>query len=292
MIYVTGLSGFVGSSFQEKFNLNTIIKSGRGDLFDLDSVYAVIHLAGISEDRSSSFSFNEYFKVNTEYTIDLFNEFLDSNAEIFIFLSSVKAVSNDFEGELTEVSIPNPSSDYGKSKLLAENYILSKEIPFNKKVFILRPCVIYGPKMNKNLNLLYKFVSYDIPWPLGAFENKRSFCSIDNLLFILKCLLEDKDIPSGVYNVSDDDPLSTNELIRLISQAQNRKAKIWNMSRIWIKLVARFGDIVFSPFNSDRLIKLTSSFVVNNSKIKAAIGKPLPVKSREGLFNTFKSFNS
>jgi len=141
------------------------------------------------------------------------------------------------------------------------------------------------------LNLLYKIISKSIPWPLGAFDNKRSFCSIDNLMFIFKELIEREDIPSGIYNVADDEPLSTNELIGLIAQSQNRRPKLWNISKKFIEGVASIGDKLHLPLNTERLHKLTSSYVVSNAKIKTAIGKPLPVSSREGLLKTFKSFN-
>jgi nucleoside-diphosphate-sugar epimerase len=150
--------------------------------------------------------------------------------------------------------------------------------------------MIHGPENKGNLNLLYKLVSKGIPWPLGSFENKRSFCSIDNLMFIIKELIEREDIPSGIYNVADDVPLSTNELIGLIAQSQNRHPKLWNISKKFIEKIARIGDKFRLPLNSERLQKLTSSYVVSNAKIKAAIGKPLPVSSRDGLMNTFKSF--
>ena len=206
-------------------------------------------------------------------------------------LSSVKAVADQVEGVLTEQDHPNPITHYGKSKLLAEEYIFSKEIPKGKRVFVLRPCMIHGPCNKGNLTLLYKLVSKKIPWPLGAFENMRSFCSIDNLMFIFNELIEREDIPSGIYNVADDEPLSTNELIGLIAQSQNRNPKLWNISKKFIVGVASIGDKLHLPLNSERLHKLTSSYVVNNVKIKAAIGKPLPVSSREGLLKTFKSFN-
>jgi nucleoside-diphosphate-sugar epimerase len=139
--------------------------------------------------------------------------------------------------------------------------------------------------------LLYKIVSQNIPWPLGAFQNKRSFCSIDNLMFIFKELIERTDIPSGIYNVSDDEPISTNELINLIAQSQNRKPNVWKISKVLIEGVTSIGDKLHLPLNTERLQKLTSSYVVSNAKIKAAIGKPLPVSSREGLLKTFKSFS-
>ncbi len=98
----------------------------------------------------------------------------------------------------------------------------------DKKVYILRPCMIHGPGNKGNMNLLYKIQQKGLPWPLGAFENKRSFCSIDNLLFVVKQLI-DKEIETSIYQVADDDALSTNELIRLIAGSQNKKARIWNI---------------------------------------------------------------
>jgi len=175
---------------------------------------------------------------------------------------------------------------------LAEQYIFSKEIPEGKRVYVLRPCMIHGPGNNGNLKLLYKIVLKSIPWPLGAFENKRSFCSIDNLLFVINELIEREDVPSGIYNIADDEPLSTNEIIGLFAQSQNSKPKIWKISRSLIEKAARFGDKLHLPFNSERLHKLTSSYVVSNAKLKVALGKPLPVSSREGLIKTFKSFQN
>jgi len=92
--------------------------------------------------------------------------------------------------------------------------------------------------------------------------------------------------------VADDEPLSTNELIGLIAESQDRSPEIWNISKKIILSVASIGDMLHLPLNTERLHKLTSSYVVSNAKIKSAIGKPLPVSSREGLLQTFKSFNS
>jgi nucleoside-diphosphate-sugar epimerase len=111
-------------------------------------------------------------------------------------------------------------------------------------------------------------------------------------MFIIKELIEREDIPSGIYNVADDEPLSTNELIGLMAQSQNRNPKLWNISKKFIEGVATIGDKLHLPLNTERLQKLTSSYLVSNAKIKAAIGKPLPVSSREGLMKTFQSFQN
>ena len=201
-ISITGCTGFIGSSVLQYFRNEKILKSKRGEEFNLDRTSIIIHLAGKAHEVKNTSSSEEYYRVNTELTKKVFDAFLQSDATIFVTLSSVKAVADSVIGELTEDVSPNPISHYGKSKLLAEQYILSKQIPEGKRVYILRPCMIHGPGNKGNLNLLYKIVSKGLPWPLGAFENKRSFCSIDNVCFIIKELIEREDIPSGVYNVA------------------------------------------------------------------------------------------
>ncbi len=292
MIYLTGASGFVGKSVLNHFGSSFVNVSKRGDEYKIDSSSVVIHLSGKAHDLKNTSKSGEYYQVNTELTKKVFDAFLASKAKIFITLSTVKAVADDVQCVLTEEHNPNPITHYGKSKLLAEQYIFSKEIPRGKRVYVLRPCMIHGPGNKGNLNLLYKIVCKNIPWPLGAFDNLRSFCSIDNLMFIFKELIEREDIPSGIYNLADDEPLSTNELIYLMGQSQNRKPKLWRISKGLIESVASIGDKLHLPLNTERLKKLTSSYVVSNAKIKIAIGKPLPISSSEGLLKTFSSFNT
>jgi nucleoside-diphosphate-sugar epimerase len=291
-IYITGSSGFIGSSVLNYFGSEKFIQSKRGVDFNFEPASSVIHLAGKAHDLKNTSNPDEYYQVNTELSKKVFDAFLASDAKVFITLSSVKAVADEVDGELTEEHIPNPITHYGKSKLLAEQYILSKEIPEGKRVFILRPCMIHGPGNKGNLNLLYQLVSKGIPWPLGAFENKRSFCSIDNLMFIFKELIEREDIPSGVYNVADDEALSTNEVVSILAQSQDRKPKIWKVSKDLIQSLAKLGDVLRLPLTSDRLQKLTESYVVSNQKIKSAIGKDFPVSAKDGLFKTFNSFHA
>ena len=290
-IFLTGSTGFVGKKLLNFLSFYKFKNYYRGD-----SVYikenVVINLAGKAHDLKNVLAPDEYYRVNTDLTKEVFNAFLASDAKVFITLSSVKAVADEVNEELKEEHIANPITHYGKSKFLAEQYILSKGIPIGKRVYVLRPCMIHGPGNKGNLNLLYKIVSKNIPWPLGAFANKRSFCSIENLLFIIKELIERVDIPSGIYNVADDEPISTNELICLIAQSQNRKPKLLRISKGLIEFLAAIGETLHLPLNTERLQKLTSSYVVSNAKIKAAIGKSLPISSRDGLLKTFKSFNS
>ena len=289
-IFISGSSGFVGVNLVKYLdNIYNLDKYQKNSDIKLNHEI-VIHLAGKAHDIKNISSSNDYYQVNTELTKDIFDAFLESNSKVFITLSSVKAVADEVDGELTEDFIPNPITHYGKSKLLAEQYILSQVIPDGKRVYILRPCMIHGPGNKGNLNLLYSLVSKGFPWPLGSFINSRSYLSIENLCFIIKELIDREDIPSGVYNVADDVPLPTNEVIKMIAASKGKKARILYLSQNLIKLLSCVGDSLKLPLNSERLQKLTESYVVSNAKIKTALGKPLPVSSKEGLMRTFQSF--
>ena len=301
-ILITGSTGFVGQNWiaygkskcpnwqYNLLNRNDLYKTNIADYFV--GIDIVLHFAGKAHDLKNTTAPEEYYQVNTEVTKKLFDAFLVSETKVFIKLSSVKAVADQVEGELVEEHIPDPVTHYGKSKFLAEEYILSKSIPKGKRVFILRSCMIHGPGNKGNLNLLYKLVSKGIPWPLGSFDNKRSFCSIENLCFVIKELIEREDISSGIYNIADNEPVSTNQLIQLISIAQNKKPIIYNIPKRVIYLIAKLGAVLHLPLNTERLRKLTETYLVSNQKLLSILGKELPISSREGLIKTFQSFNS
>ena len=289
-IFLTGSSGLVGKNIISYFGkLIPINEYKRGSVINIQEDF-VIHLAAKAHDLKKVNSETDYYLVNTELTKQVFNSFISSNAKVFITLSSVKAVADELDCELTEEHFPNPVTHYGKSKLNAEEYILSNQIPHGKRVYILRPCMIHGPGNKGNLNLLYKIVSKGLPWPLGSFENKRSFCSIENLCFIINELIENDKIPSGIYNVSDDEPISTNEIIKLIALNNKRKYYIWKIPKLIIYTISKLGDLLKLPINTENLNKLTENYIVSNNKILQAINKSLPLGSKEGLIITFNSF--
>ena len=303
MILITGVSGFLGSNLnnylrnKEKKVMgvsrspkNIEVDYNKIDRTLLNSVSCFIHLAGKAHDFRKTSDPEGYYTANTELTKKLFNQFLDSDCEVFIYMSSVKAVADKPTVILTETELPIPKTHYGKSKLLSENYILSKKLPLNKRVYILRPCMIHGKGNKGNLNILYKVVSKRIPWILGAFNNKRSYCSIENLLFIINEIIDNQHIPNGIYNVADDQSLSTNDIVALIADSQSKKPVIWDIPMTLIKIIAKIGDYLPLPLNSERLAKLTESYEVSNKKIRGVIRNPLPINSKEGMRTTFNSF--
>ena len=293
-IIITGATGFVGKNLSKflKEKGHHISPLSLRKAWELDqNAEAIIHLAGKAHDTKNTSAEKEYFEINTELTKKLFEEFQKTPAQDFIYFSSVKATADTVEGFLDESHTSNPQTPYGKSKLEAEEFLLSQKLPENKRLFIIRPCMIHGPGNKGNLNLLYKFVQKGIPYPLAAFENKRSFLSIDNLNFLILEMLSNKNVGSGIYNFADDEVLSTNELVKLIANTSGKKEKLWKISSKLISATAKMGDVMKLPLNSERLKKLTENYWVSNQKIKNALGiDQLPVSASEGLEKTIKSF--
>ena len=150
--------------------------------------------------------------------------------------------------------------------------------------------MIHGPGNKGNLNLLYNVVSKGIPWPLGAFDNRRTFTSVENVCFAVKGLLTE-NVASGIYNMGDDEALSTNELIEEICKSLGKKAHIWRLPKGLMNGVAKVGGWLHLPLNPLRMQKLTENYVVSNAKIKAALGiDRMPVRARDGLIDTIRSF--
>ena len=284
---MTGCHGFVGSNLIESLAPNyEIIRWNVREDKPLPECDAMIHLAGLAHDTKNATEPERYFAINTEITKKMFDRFLESGAKKFIFFSSIKAQDVD--------------TPYAQSKRRAEDYIRSKfqdlssqdlrneraklEVKFHDKhVYILRPCMIHGKGNKGNLNLLVKWVKKGSPWPLAAFENKRSFASIDNVIFIVNELIK-RDIPSSIYDICDDEAVSTNELIGLICQCMGKKAHLWRIPQGLMKVLARVGDVLYLPLNMERLEKLTKNYIVSNEAIKLVLGvERMPVEAKEGL---------
>lgn len=200
-IIITGASGFVGKNLSRhlKENQHEVVEiSLRNENWTLDkSSDVVIHLAGKAHDTKNISKEIDYYLVNTELTKAVFDKFLNSGIRDFFYFSSVKAVADTVDGILDEDATPNPKTPYGKSKLEAERYLLSKQLPDGKRLFIIRPCMIHGSGNKGNLNLLYQIIKKGIPWPLVNFDNRRSFLSIDNLQFIINEMINTISTPSG-----------------------------------------------------------------------------------------------
>lgn len=313
-VLITGVDGFVGANLKtyltqfEQYQVHGLLRHKTDkpqfvnlhyihDFSDLEPLKqipfdVVIHLAGKAHDLKKVSLPEAYYQDNTELTKTVFDFFEQSNAKKFIYLSSVKAVADEVNGILSEDAMPNPLTHYGKSKRQAETYLIRK-FSEEKLIYILRSCMIHGAKSKGNLQLLYKLVQKGIPYPLATFQNKRSILSIDNLCFVMHELITQNNVESGIYNIADDTPLSTNRMVEIMAKALNKKPRLWYIPPAIIRTIAKIGDI-FDPFplNSERLQKLTESYVVDNTKIIKALDKKLPITAEDGLMKTIQALNN
>jgi len=310
-VLLTGASGFIGSSLVgylkntapnlRYFRLAKTIPSATPSEFDatiswsdlstewLDQnhIHAVVHLAGLAHAEVGLYSEEDYERVNFKLTKDIYDAFLDSReGKKFIFMSTVKAVRDQLGEEvLTETTKPEPTTPYGVAKLKAEQYISSNKRS-GKEVYILRPCMVYGPGNKGNMDLLVGLLSKDIPFPLGAFQNQRSFLYIENLCFAFRYILESKVDP-GVYNLADPNAISTVDLVTYLKNCLRSSSPIWKVPKPFIRLLAAVGDVLPIPLNSSRLEKLTENYPVDSSLIARQWGSPWPFTTEQGIKKTF-----
>jgi nucleoside-diphosphate-sugar epimerase len=312
-ILITGINGFVGKRLAEYLsalpeteiyglvrrssNIDQLAEISIKEFFYYEdpsfwkkhSFHAVVHCAGKAHDLAKTSDAKAYDTINFELTKSIFEGYRPSSSNKFIFLSSVKAVADTVDGVLDENAVPNPKTPYGISKIKAENYL--KQSISTHSVYIIRPCVIYGPGNKGNLDLLYQLVKRRIPYPLGAYNNERSFLYIDNLCFAIAEII-DKNIPSGIYHAADNGYLSTKELTMLIGEAINKKPVIINLPKFMVNALAVAGNYLHLPLNSERLGKLTENYRVDNQKLIKALGKNLPYETHQALKETFSDLKT
>lgn len=240
------------------------------DKIDWSQIEAVVHLAGKAHDTKHVTKPQVYFDVNVGLTQKLFNA-CGNCVKTFIYFSSIKAIDGD--------------TPYAQSKREAEKWLGDRAI-------ILEPAMIHGPGNKGNLNLLFAVVKHGLPWPLAAFENRRSFTSIGNACAVVDELCKGS-IPNGIYPLCDDEAISTNRLIELIASTTGKTANLWHLPKGLMRFIAKAGDVFHLPLNSERLGKLTGNAFVDNSKLKTALGwMHMPIRAEDGLRTTLLSFSS
>ncbi|HQQ96806.1 MAG TPA: NAD-dependent epimerase/dehydratase family protein [Cyclobacteriaceae bacterium] len=311
-ILITGASGFVGRGLLEYLSdksdttlfvhsrsrewISKLTFAGRiipldvctTEILNVNNIDCVIHLAGIAHDLDGKYTPADYEKVNTQGTIQMFDAFNKSTARVFVFMSSIKAAVDTAETPVDEDVVPAPTTPYGKSKQNAEAGLLAYSMPPGKFLYILRPVMIHGKGNKGNLNLLYRYVQYGLPYVFGAYDNQRSFLTADNLNFIIHRIMQGS-YPSGVYHVCDDAPFSTTELISIIAHNMDRSPRIWSLPKRIIEPLFSLSSALGIPASRYKT-KLTESLVASNARIKKVLGVDLPVSAHEGLSRTLKSF--
>ena len=293
-VSIVGASGFLGQHLvREIDNAMGVSLRNKTWIDDVSNSDIIINLVGKAHDHNGTATKNDFYFANVELTKNIFNEFLKSKAQILIHVSSIAAVE-EYESlnPLEEDHPCRPFSHYGKSKREAEDWLLKQSLPNNKKIIILRPPMVHGAGDKGNLGLLYKLISKGVPYPLMCFQNRRSFLSIENLVYFMKEIIaKNVNLNSGIYHIADDETISTKEIIEIIKNVKNKKILDFSISPTLIKTIAKIGDIIPLTLNTKRLEKMTGNLEVSNQKIKNALGiTQLPISAKKGIEITIKSF--
>ena len=268
---ILGSSGFIGQNLIKR-NPNSEGVSLRDGNWknQISDAEVIINLVGKAHDHKGTATEQDFRYANVDLAKEIFNEFLKSNAKLLIHISSI-AAQEEFESSkpLKEENQCHPFSSYGKTKREAEEWLLQQNLPEKKKLIILRPPMVHGEGDKGNLGLLYKLISKGIPYPLASFDNKRSFISIDNFSYFINQIIENKELlENGIYHISDDEAVSTKEIIEIIKKVENNNTLNLSLPKVLVKFLAKIGDIIPLPLNTKRLKKMTGNLEVSNQKIK------------------------
>lgn len=242
-VLIAGANSYIGTSFEKYINEN-FSKDYQVDTIDMidgswrDKSFAgydvVYHVAGIAHQKETKENAHMYYEINRDLAIEVAKKAKNDGVKQFIFLSSMSVYGMDI-GVITKETRPNPKTNYGKSKLQAEEQIVGlRDEKF--KICVLRPPMVYGEGCKGNYNAIIKLVKKFPLFP--RVNNKRSMVHIDNLvLFVKKAIDEELD---GLYFPQDKEYVRTIDLARKIAKQENKK--------VYFSLLLGLIVIIFRPF--------------------------------------------
>jgi nucleoside-diphosphate-sugar epimerase len=246
-ILVTGASGFIGSHL-----CPALAAAGHELRASVEGCDAVVHLANIAHTSARP---ADLHRVNVAGTLAQAQAALAAGARRFVYLSSIKAA--------------HPDDVYGRAKSIAEQGLLQLE---GLDAVILRPPLVYGPRVKANFLALMRAVDRGWPLPLASIRNRRSLIYVGNLVdAILRCL--EGSVVRKTYAVSDGAPVSTPELCRALGRALGRPARLWPFPSALLRL-------------APGLARLADSLEVDDSAIRESLGWRAPFSFDEGLRRT------
>ena len=262
-VLVTGATGFVGQHLIEYLKLNgyNIKAISRNLILGVDTVICdflkddipdnalkgidiVFHLAGYAHDLKSESGIEQtYQKINVDITAKLLSLSVKNNVKKFIFVSSVKAGGVSRQGKCaTEKSLSEPDGVYGKTKREAELKVLEAGRKFDIHVSILRPALIYGPKVKGNLQLMMQGIKKGWFPPLPEIGNRRSMIHVDDIVRALLFLSNNKKSNGEVFIATDGRVYSSRNIYEIMCHVLDKNIPNWSVPRLLFNAIARLSS--------------------------------------------------
>ena len=252
-ILITGANSYIGTSLEnwlgkypDKYKVDTV--STREDVWkkkDFSEFDVVFHVAGIAHIKETKENQALYYKVNRDLVFEAAKKAKADGVKQFVFLSSMSVYGIE-KGVINENTPLNPQSNYGKSKLQAEELI--KPLKDNSfKIAILRPPMIYGKGCKGNYPRLAKLALKTPIFP--DVDNKRSMIYIDNLCEFVRLIID--DCTSGLFFPQNSEYINTSEMVKLIAEAHGKKVRMTKLFNSLLRLLnvsmvnKVFGDLVY-----------------------------------------------
>ncbi len=262
-VLVTGATGFVGQHLIEclkldGYNIKAISRKLipgvdtvicdflKDDIPDnaLKGIDIVFHLAGYAHDLKSESGIEQtYQKINVDITSKLLLLSVKNNVKKFIFVSSVKAGGVSRQGKCaTEKSLSEPDGVYGKTKREAELKVLEAGRKSDIHVSILRPALIYGPKVKGNLQLMMQGIKKGWFPPLPEIGNRRSMIHVDDIVRALLFLANNKKSNGEVFIATDGRVYSSRNIYEAMCYVLDKNIPNWSVPRLLFNAIARLSS--------------------------------------------------
>ena len=303
-LLITGASGFVGKALVAKLDNRQLVLLGRAAPQQTDKAYFQLDLAA-NTDYSSALTAVEvvihcaarvhmmhdnaaeplaaFRQVNTQGTLNLARQAAAAGVKRFIFLSSVK-VNGEATAEgmaFSNHDTAAPQDAYGISKAEAEAGLKQIAAETAMEVVIIRPPLVYGPGVKANFAAMLKLAQKNLPLPLGAIHNKRSLVALDNLVDLIVTCIDHPKAANQTFLVSDDQDVSTTELLKLMTRAAGKAPWLMPVPISWLKLA---GKLTGKQAVVDRLC---GNLQVDISHTKQILGWTPPLTLEQGIARCF-----
>lgn len=252
----------------------------------LEDIHVVIHTAArahiINDEIKNPIS--EFRKVNVAGTLNLAREAANLGIKRFIFLSSIGVNGINNNTPFTEQDTPAPIQDYACSKFEAEQGLIKIAESTEMDIVIIRPPLVYGPNAPGNFKTLMRWMNKNIPLPLGAIHNKRSFVALDNLVDLILTCIEHPAAANQIFLVADGEDLSTTELLNRVAKMLGKKPRLLPVNE---KLLEFVLNLIGKKALAQRLC---GSLQVDISKTKKLLNWSPPLSFDEELSKTAQQF--